>query len=700
MANEKNHTYTSLPVLSKVKIGGDYYYLKDAEARTVIDSILNDYLTSTDKAALQALIDAKVSQTEYDTKVSELIAKDNALEQKITSELETEANARKSADEALDAKITAIKDAAVKVKSGEKVISLNSSTHELSSTLGIKLTNRDGVEYLQLTGIDGALVAEMDATDLLKDGMISDVKLTTEGKNKYLVITFNTDAGKTAPIKLDVSELIDVYTAGDGLTLTSGKFAVNKDSTSEEFLVVSSSGIKITGVQAAIDTAQQAAQVSADTKVSDEEKRATGVESGLDTRLTTAEGKITTLEGKPAAGITSTQISNWDNEVGAKADIAAEKSRAEGEEQAINAKIGTSADATTASTVYGAINKEIADRKKGDEDAVASANHYTDTAVSPKADKSYVDGELAKKVDKVTGKSLIADTEITRLAGIETGAQVNVIEHIKLNGQEVPAGENKTVDLGTIATSEELSTLAGRVTTAERDIDTLESKMATVQGDAMTEGSFAKADAETLQSAKDYVDHKAIEESGAHTHKVTASGKITPNLTKTEKFLSATASGTAVETTASDQFVKSVTLNTKNLVTAEYVSGVAANSTTINGVTATVGSGADAECLIFTAQSSTFNALGDVVKTKAATGAVSEGGDGDAVGTSVNDTVKGTAIGSVSIKTQPTITLSNTGNTGVKFVETVSGAETSVSVEGTAASSGAHTHTIGTSTSK
>ena len=696
MANEKDHTYTSLPVLSKVKIGSNYYYLKDAEARAVIDSILNDYLTSTDKAALKELIDAKVSTTAYEAKVEQLIAADNALGKRITDELATEANTRKTEDDKLSARITAIENAEIGVKSGEKIISLDSATHELSTTLGIELENRNGVEWLKLTGINGEKVAEMDATKLVKDGMISDVKLETEGGKKYLVITFNTDAGKTAPIKLDVSELIDVYTAGDGLTLTDRKFSVNKDSTSEEFLVVSSSGIKITGVQTAIDTAQQAAQVYADEAVEKEKTRAEGIESRLDTRLTAAEGKITTLEGKPAAGITSDQISNWDKEVGAKEAVAAEKSRAEGAEKAINDKIGTSTDATTASTVYGAINKEIADRKKGDEDAVASANHYTDTAVSPKADKSYVDGELAKKVDKVTGKSLIADTEITRLAGIETGAQVNIIEHIKLNGKEVTAGDNKTVDLGTIATSDELSALAGRVTTAESDIDTLESKMATVQGDAMTEGSFAKADAETLQSAKEYADNKAIEESGAHTHKVTASGKITPNLTKTEKFLSATASGTAVETTASDQFVKSVTLNTKNLVTANYVSGVAANSTTIEGVTATVGDDADAECLVFTAQTSTFNALGNISYTKAATGAVADAevADGAAVGISVDDTVKGTAIGSVSIKTQPTITLSNTGNTGVKFVETVSGAETSVSVEGTAASSGAHTHNI------
>ena len=358
MANEKDHAYTSAPMLSKVKIGGIYYYLKDAEARTVIDSILNDYLTSEDKTELQNLINAKVSTTVYEAKVNELIAADTALGNRITSELETEANARKSADEALDAKITAIKDAAVKVKSGEKVISLDGSTHELSTTLGLELKNHDGVDYITLTGINGEMVAEMDATDLLKDGMINNVELTTEGKKKYLVITFNTDAGQTKPIKLDVSELIDVYTAGDGLTLTDRKFSVTKDSTSEEFLVVSSSGIKITGVEKAINDAQQAAQVYADKAVEKEKTRAEGIESGLDTRLTAAEGDITKLKGQPAAGITQDQISKWDNEVGAKANIATEKSRAEAAEQAINTKIGTSADATTASTVYGAINKE------------------------------------------------------------------------------------------------------------------------------------------------------------------------------------------------------------------------------------------------------------------------------------------------------------------------------------------------------
>ena len=41
---------------------------------------------------------------------------------------------------------------------------------------------------------------------------------------------------------------------------------------------------------------------------------------------------------------------------------------------------------------------------------------------------------VTKFVGKETGKSLVSDTEITRLAGIETGAQVNKIEGISITG--------------------------------------------------------------------------------------------------------------------------------------------------------------------------------------------------------------------------------------------------------------------------
>lgn len=58
-----------------------------------------------------------------------------------------------------------------------------------------------------------------------------------------------------------------------------------------------------------------------------------------------------------------------------------------------------------------------------------------------------VNAELAKKVDKVEGSRLMTNEEGTKLAGIAAGAQVNVIEKIKVNGVEQTVGADKSVDV-------------------------------------------------------------------------------------------------------------------------------------------------------------------------------------------------------------------------------------------------------------
>lgn len=83
----------------------------------------------------------------------------------------------------------------------------------------------------------------------------------------------------------------------------------------------------------------------------------------------------------------------------------------------------------------------------------------------------------------------------TKVDGIEAGAQVNVIEKIKMNKEELDI-VNKTVDLGTIATSEALEELEERVDTAEGNITTLQSDMTTAKSDIAT----AKSDITTLKT--------------------------------------------------------------------------------------------------------------------------------------------------------------------------------------------------------
>ena len=79
------------------------------------------------------------------------------------------------------------------------------------------------------------------------------------------MLTFNTDAGKEE-IDIDVTSLVDTYNAGDGLNLADHTFSLKIDTTStghENFLSVSESGLKISGVQTAINTAKEEAITAA-----------------------------------------------------------------------------------------------------------------------------------------------------------------------------------------------------------------------------------------------------------------------------------------------------------------------------------------------------------------------------------------------------------------------------------------------------
>ena len=67
---------------------------------------------------------------------------------------------------------------------------------------------------------------EIDATDFIKDGMIEKVELSDDGLN--LVITWNTDSGKTDVTTIPLTGLVDVYTGVDGAQIKVSVSADNK----------------------------------------------------------------------------------------------------------------------------------------------------------------------------------------------------------------------------------------------------------------------------------------------------------------------------------------------------------------------------------------------------------------------------------------------------------------------------------------
>lgn len=207
-----------------------------------------------------------------------------------------------------------------------------------------------------------------------------------------------------------------------------------------------------------------------------------------------------------------------------------------------------------------------------------------------------------------------------------------------------------------------------------------------------------------------------------------------------------TGLGTATTATAitgfgshtSDTFVKSYPGATSKLVTTTLkgvagtttVSSVTSAGSKTNGTAASWGATVTSGVLQFnwTANTPTavtlptFSAVtvatANANATTLATGALASDGGGSAVmtglgtattakaltalGTASTDTfvksypgATGTVLSSVTVQTQPVVTLSNTATSGIAFVESVTVGTTSASLaNGAAASNGAHTHTV------
>lgn len=130
----------------------------------------------------------------------------------------------------------------------------------------LNLTYNAGTKKINLEGFDSSVIASIDATAFIKDGMINTVELVTDPESHdpgtYLVITFNTDAGKDA-IYLDVTSLINVYEGTNGVRITGKHIHLIIDPTSEPYLSLSDSGIKVKGIDAKISKVVEQAIIEA-----------------------------------------------------------------------------------------------------------------------------------------------------------------------------------------------------------------------------------------------------------------------------------------------------------------------------------------------------------------------------------------------------------------------------------------------------
>ena len=120
-------------------------------------------------------------------------------------------------------------------------------TTEINKKVATVTIEKDSANDLQYHLIvDGEKTGDIN---IPKDQFLSNVVYSSA--TKVITFTFETTTGTTTT-DVNISDLIDTYTAGDGLVLTDGKFSVKKDVNTQSYIEVSASGVKVVGIDEAL----------------------------------------------------------------------------------------------------------------------------------------------------------------------------------------------------------------------------------------------------------------------------------------------------------------------------------------------------------------------------------------------------------------------------------------------------------------
>lgn len=157
----------------------------------------------------------------------------------------------------------------------------------------------------------------------------------------------------------------------------------------------------------AADYLTSADKTTLENSIKEAKKAGTDANTALETYKVSNDARVKAVEDDVA------EITDGTNGI-----LAQAKAYADGKDTAIAAAKKAGDDAQSDINAY----------KESNDSALAGVKATADAA----AVKTEVNAELAKKVDKVEGKSLVSDSEITKLAGVSAGA--NKVESSANNG--------------------------------------------------------------------------------------------------------------------------------------------------------------------------------------------------------------------------------------------------------------------------
>lgn len=362
--------------------------------RIAEDSKLKGLIGAETSARDEAISRESTARTEKDTELDGKIASEVASREETNRKLEQEITNRTSADSAINVRIDTLSESnKLNVVDVEKV------------TSGLSQTIRESYKFKKA---DGTYIPQ--TVDIYKDSSLINVVFKKNDNKKYLVFTYVLEDGTQKDIEVDVEELLIESEFSDGLSASPDgdvvRVKVKRDPSSDNYLSVSSEGVKISGIASAfgdINTSINSLRTDVDLKADK-----TYVDNELDNKATVES-------------------------LNALSDLVSNKANTDD----VNSKLADKADKTY-------VDNELANK------ATVESLNTLSGLVSTKADKVYVDGELAKKAVKSEVDSALelkADaTDLTSEATTREQEDTNLSNRIKAEAEQREKDDNSLGD--------------------------------------------------------------------------------------------------------------------------------------------------------------------------------------------------------------------------------------------------------------
>lgn len=379
----------------------------------------------------------------------------------------------------------------------------NQTVDSLKSKISITIDLEDSRLYH--FNIDGVSVAtfEIPADRFLKAVSYDDV-------TKVLTFTFFTGTGEES-VSVDLSSLVDTYTAGNGLQLSGGVFSIKVKNT-ETRLKADSTGlyIDLSDITAKI-TAEETARKNADTALSGRIDDLTETVEGIETRVDAKVAKAETAATNASNSATSAQAS---------ATTATEKatSATNSASRASTSEANAKASETNA--------KDSEDNAKASEDN-ASASEANAKLSETKAKASETNAKASETNAKASETSALASA--TKASSSETLARKwasNPVDAVVADSKY--SAYHYSVKAGASATS--ASTSANTATTKASEASASASSASTSATNASSSASSASASATTASTKASEASNSANQAKGYRDEAKGYRDEINPSL--------------------------------------------------------------------------------------------------------------------------------------------------------------------------